>query len=226
MGGCVSPRPPPPPPALPTRGTHVPRGLVRRHDLRPTALRASSSSSQSGACCGDYKVLLLLSTPPTACASSDHQPTIFLKTSKEEKEGRKRKTQDMMGVGCNPIDLRLRLGSSSGAEEAFGKSGETQQQQQQQQITIFYDGRICSCEVTEMEARNIISMAEREMDDQMRKKNQQPSLLSPQQKTDGAELSKIRSLQQFLQNRKSRLSEIPPYNHIHTASNVLRKEEQ
>ncbi|RWV78663.1 hypothetical protein BHE74_00032507 [Ensete ventricosum] len=111
---------------------------------RPTALRASSSSSQSGACCGDYKVLLLLSTPPTACASSDHQPTIFLKTSKEEKEGRKRKTQDMMGVGCNPIDLRLRLGSSSGycvldviktlkhasasthgfwcsAEEAFGK---------------------------------------------------------------------------------------------------------
>ncbi|RZS09873.1 hypothetical protein BHM03_00041004 [Ensete ventricosum] len=175
MGGCVSPRPPPPPPALPTRGTHVPRGLVRRHDLRPTALRASSSSSQSGACCGDYKVLLLLSTPPTACASSDHRPTIFLKTSKEEKEGRKRKTQDMMGVGCNPIDLRLRLGSSSSsgycvldviktlkhasasthgfwcsAEEAFGKSGETQQQQQQQ-ITIFYDGRICSCEVTEME---------------------------------------------------------------------------
>ncbi|RRT57859.1 hypothetical protein B296_00031359 [Ensete ventricosum] len=121
-----------------------------------------------------------------------------------------------MGVGCNPIDLRLRLGSStsSSGEEAFGKSGETQQQQQQQQqITIFYDGRICSCEVTEMEARNIISMAEREMDDQMRKKNQQPSLLSPQQKTDGAELSTIRSLQQFLQNRKSRLSAIPPYNY-------------
>ncbi|URD89745.1 tify domain [Musa troglodytarum] len=117
----------------------------------------------------------------------------------------------MMGVGCNPIDLRLRLGSrsSSSVEEASGKSGETQQQQ----ITIFYDGRVCTCEVTEMKARNIISMAEREMDDQMRKKNQQSSLLSPQQKPNGAELSKIRSLQQFLQNRKSRLSALPPYNH-------------
>ncbi|CAL9204818.1 protein TIFY 5A-like [Musa acuminata AAA Group] len=118
----------------------------------------------------------------------------------------------MMGVGCNPIDLRLRLGSSSSSvEESFGNSGETQQQQQQ--ITIFYDGRICTCQVTEMEARNIISMAEREMDDQMRKKNEQSSLLSPQQKPDSAELSMIRSLQQFLQNRKSRQSALPPYNH-------------
>ncbi|CAL9201819.1 unnamed protein product [Musa hybrid cultivar] len=118
----------------------------------------------------------------------------------------------MMGVGCNPIDLRLRLGSSSSSsvEESFGNSGETQQQQQ---ITIFYDGRICTCQVTEMEARNIISMAEREMDDQMRKKNEQSSLLSPQQKPDSAELSMIRSLHQFLQNRKSRLSALPPYNH-------------
>nr|XP_018678110.1 PREDICTED: protein TIFY 5A [Musa acuminata subsp. malaccensis] len=119
----------------------------------------------------------------------------------------------MMGVGCNPIDLRLRLGSSSSSsvEGSFGNSGETQQQQQQ--ITIFYDGRICTCQVTEMEARNIISMAEREMDDQMRKKNEQSSLLSPQQKPDSAELSMIRSLQQFLQNRKSRQSALPPYNH-------------
>ncbi|CAL9137844.1 unnamed protein product [Musa acuminata var. zebrina] len=118
----------------------------------------------------------------------------------------------MMGVGCNPIDLRLRLGCSSSVEESFGNSGETQQQQQ---ITIFYDGRICTCQVTEMEARNIISMAEREMDDQMRKKNEQSSLLSPQQKPDSAELSMIRSLHQFLQNRKSRLSALPHNHRLH-----------
>ncbi|THU45061.1 hypothetical protein C4D60_Mb02t13900 [Musa balbisiana] len=95
----------------------------------------------------------------------------------------------MMEVGCNPIDLRLRLGSSSRPNSGFADSSEHEM------------------------ARNIISMAEREMDDQMRKKNQQSSLLSPQQKPDSAELSMIRSLQQFLQNRKSRLSSLPPYNH-------------
>ncbi|CAL9077976.1 unnamed protein product [Musa acuminata var. zebrina] len=139
------------------------------------------------------------------------------------------------------VDLRLRLGSSSGGGDddepstascnsrvarLFESSGEYhhhhQQQQQQQQITLLYDGRICACDVTEMQARAIIAMAKREMDGHMKKTTQahrQPieSSLPPSSPRPverlliNPELSMKRSLQRFLHKRKSRLHALSPY---------------
>ncbi|URE16603.1 TIFY 5A-like [Musa troglodytarum] len=149
----------------------------------------------------------------------------------------------MVGSRCDP-DLRLRLGINGGddgghcstdfmgvhsspdalcrVEEASGSS--RSEYQQQQQLTICYNGRICVCDVTEIEAEAIIAMARQETDDQTRKKRreQQPKessttsssssppppprqLMSPrflQQLHVDPELSRKRSLQQFLQKRK------------------------
>ncbi|CAL9758476.1 unnamed protein product [Musa acuminata subsp. burmannicoides] len=139
------------------------------------------------------------------------------------------------------VDLRLRLGSSSGGGDddepsttscnsrvarLFESSREhqQQQQQQQQQITLLYDGRICACDVTEMQARAIIAMAKREMDGHMKKTTQahrQPieSSLPPSSPRPverlliNPELSMKRSLQRFLHKRKSRLHALSPYGH-------------
>ncbi|CAL9090093.1 unnamed protein product [Musa textilis] len=140
------------------------------------------------------------------------------------------------------VDLRLRLGSSSSGggddDEAstascnnrmarlFESSGEYQQQRRRrQQITLLYDGRICVCDVTEIQARAIIAMAKREMDGHMKKKTQahrQPieSSLPPsppprpvERLLINPELSMKRSLQRFLQKRKSREHALSPYGH-------------
>ncbi|URE16601.1 TIFY 5A-like [Musa troglodytarum] len=160
----------------------------------------------------------------------------------------------MVGSRCDP-DLRLRLGINGGddgghcstdfmgvhsspdalcrVEEASGSS--RSEYQQQQQLTICYNGRICVCDVTEIEAEAIIAMARQETDDQTRKKRreQQPKessttsssssppppprqLMSPrflQQLHVDPELSRKRSLQQFLQKRKSRMNAVSPYRH-------------
>ncbi|XP_073114038.1 protein TIFY 5A-like [Elaeis guineensis] len=97
-----------------------------------------------------------------------------------------------------------------------GQEGNTSQQQQQQQpITIFYGGRVCVCDATEIQARAIICMAQREMEEMAAKKQKdrgmEPYPPSPASRTPPAMpqllnpgLSMKRSLKQFLQKRKSR----------------------
>ncbi|THU74890.1 hypothetical protein C4D60_Mb04t38180 [Musa balbisiana] len=136
------------------------------------------------------------------------------------------------------VDLRLRLSSSSGGGDddepstascnsrvarLFESSGEYQQQRRQQ-ITLLYDGRICACDVTEIQARGIIAMAKREMDGHMKKTTQAhrepiesslpPSSPRPVERLlINPELSMKRSLQRFLHKRKSRLHALSPYGH-------------
>ncbi|CAL9772307.1 unnamed protein product [Musa acuminata subsp. burmannicoides] len=149
----------------------------------------------------------------------------------------------MVGSRCDP-DLRLRLGINGGGdgghcstelrpsrvEEASGSS-RSEYQQQQQQLTICYNGRICVCDVTEIEAEAIIAMARQETDDQTRKKGQeqQPKESSTTSSSSSPpplppprflkhlhidpELSRKRSLQRFLQKRKSRMNAVSPYCH-------------
>ncbi|XP_008787820.2 protein TIFY 5A [Phoenix dactylifera] len=148
----------------------------------------------------------------------------------------------MIGDGCEP-ELHLSLGGSQDCSSAESSriggssaNSEPNHQQRQQQITIFYNGRICVCDVTEFQARAIISMAKREMDDRM-KKNQlhhqqqhqhqqnnhnkssppQPPVFSPQAlpQTLDQGLSMKRSLQRFLQKRKMRINAASPYNYRH-----------
>ncbi|XP_061373844.1 protein TIFY 5A-like [Gastrolobium bilobum] len=85
-------------------------------------------------------------------------------------------------------------------------------QNQQQPLTIFYDGKICVCDVTELQARYILMHANKEMEQRMKtptgSEPSSPNLYSP-----GTGLSMKRSLQRFLQKRKNRIQEASPYHH-------------
>ncbi|XP_073005285.1 protein TIFY 5A-like [Typha latifolia] len=146
----------------------------------------------------------------------------------------------MVGIDCDPeLSLRLSLGGGGGEDcsssaSSFAKSikvegcnGNVQGSRLalEKQITIFYNGQICVCDVTEIQARAIISMAKREMEDKENENNKHsfqqlqfpyklqhrglnPELLNQQ-------LSMKRSLQRFLQKRKTRIAAVSPYNHRH-----------
>ncbi|KAL0398323.1 UNVERIFIED_CONTAM: protein TIFY 5A [Sesamum radiatum] len=97
---------------------------------------------------------------------------------------------------------------------------------EKQQLTIFYNGRVATCDVTELQARSIISLARREMEDEKSKSSSggsgsgsepsSPVLMSSpihnnSRTSSGGGLSMKRSLQSFLQKRKSRVQAISPY---------------
>ncbi|KAK4399368.1 protein TIFY 5A [Sesamum angolense] len=96
---------------------------------------------------------------------------------------------------------------------------------EKQQLTIFYNGRVATCDVTELQARSIISLARREMEDEKSKSSlggsgsepSSPLLISSpihnssQTRGNGSGLSMKRSLQSFLQKRRSRVQAISPY---------------
>ncbi|KAK1368971.1 Tify domain-containing protein [Heracleum sosnowskyi] len=84
-----------------------------------------------------------------------------------------------------------------------------------QKLTIFYNGRVSSCDVTEIQARSIISLANQEI---VGEKTKTPTCSDesmvwfpkPQYKQNTS-LSMKKSLQQFLQKRRSRIQETSPY---------------
>ncbi|XP_044460866.1 protein TIFY 5A-like [Mangifera indica] len=88
--------------------------------------------------------------------------------------------------------------------------------QRPQQLTIFYNGRVCVCDVTEFQARNILLLASREMEERVKTPTGSepaspslPSQLYSPPSTSG--LSMKRSLQRFLQKRKHRAAATFPY---------------
>ncbi|CAK7340367.1 unnamed protein product [Dovyalis caffra] len=85
----------------------------------------------------------------------------------------------------------------------------------QQHITIFYNGRISVCDVTEFQARAIIWLASREMEERIKsaRSNQAPKPLHSQLYGPPG-LSLKRSLQMFLQKRKKRAEAISPYSQL------------
>ncbi|GMH31068.1 hypothetical protein Nepgr_032911 [Nepenthes gracilis] len=88
----------------------------------------------------------------------------------------------------------------------------------EQQMTIFYNGRVCVCDVTEIQARAIIWMASREVDKERRASSTPatPSsahLPPPTPPAAPATLSMKRSLQRFLQKRNYRIQAAAPYHH-------------
>ncbi|TKY59805.1 TIFY 5A [Spatholobus suberectus] len=92
------------------------------------------------------------------------------------------------------------------------------QQPQYHPLTIFYDGKICVSDVTELQARSILMLANKEMEKRvMTPTGSEPSspiLQSPHNMySPGTGLSMKRSLQRFLQKRKNRVQETSPYNH-------------
>ncbi|MCD9559338.1 hypothetical protein HAX54_017238 [Datura stramonium] len=89
----------------------------------------------------------------------------------------------------------------------------TELEKQAQQLTIFYSGKLVVSDATELQAKAIIYLASREIEEKTNK-TQSPmskpssSLLQPQ-----TGLFMKRSLQSFLQKRKNRIQTTSPYYH-------------
>ncbi|URE37654.1 tify domain [Musa troglodytarum] len=119
------------------------------------------------------------------------------------------------GSGCfvSPVDSFFFSGCVEFRVE------QQRRQTQQKKMTIFYQGRVCVCDATEMQARAIISMAKREMEDTVTTKQQRQSKEEEEEESSSRAvalqvldpgLSMKRSLQRFLQKRKARVSDATP----------------
>ncbi|KAI9120802.1 hypothetical protein K1719_007835 [Acacia pycnantha] len=118
-----------------------------------------------------------------------------------------------MRRNCN-LELRLFPSFETRSTEQDSESP----QQNMQKLTIFYDGKMCVFDVTEVQARWILMLANREMKERARTPNgsgsepSSPNTTVPLYSPNGG-LSMKRSLQNFLQKRKNRILEASPYHH-------------
>ncbi|KAJ3674537.1 hypothetical protein LUZ60_005153 [Juncus effusus] len=125
----------------------------------------------------------------------------------------------MAGSGFGS-ELSLRLGSEEGGIR------EKDESENKKTMTIFYNGEMCVCDLTEFQARAIISTAMQEIkndNEQKNERNSNNSNTNNKIQTSSAvvhhiptpipasELSMKRSLQRFLQKRKTRMAAASPY---------------
>ncbi|KAL2467399.1 Protein TIFY 5A [Abeliophyllum distichum] len=79
------------------------------------------------------------------------------------------------------------------------------EKKQNQQLTIFCNGKVAVCDVTELQARAIILVASREMEGKSDTKPGSDPWLLPFLESPLNSLSMKKSLQRFLQKRKARI---------------------
>ncbi|KAK1279457.1 hypothetical protein QJS04_geneDACA017696 [Acorus gramineus] len=114
----------------------------------------------------------------------------------------------------------LRLGSAvtEAAAGEFQRRQQNNNHHQNQQLSIFYGGRVCVCDVTEIQAMEIINAAKRRTEEEEEERRRRREEEEEERMTG---VSMKRSLQRFLQKRKTR-SEVAksPYFHprTHTSS--------
>ncbi|KAL2930605.1 Protein TIFY 5A, partial [Bienertia sinuspersici] len=114
-------------------------------------------------------------------------------------------------MGCN-LELGL-LPSPTSCTLSMGYNAESPKEEQV--MTIFYNGSICVCDVTELQARSIITLASRKTPRIQRFSTGKADPISPalqfQQISHKTDLSLKRSLRQFLEKRKRRIHSTAPY---------------
>ncbi|XP_009602642.1 protein TIFY 5A [Nicotiana tabacum] len=87
-----------------------------------------------------------------------------------------------------------------------------QSTEEKQQLTIFYNGKVVVSDATELQAKAIIYLASREMEENTKTSSPISEASSPLLQTQTG-LSMKRSLQGFLQKRKNRIQATSPYHH-------------
>ncbi|KAL5977184.1 hypothetical protein ACLOJK_021526 [Asimina triloba] len=92
----------------------------------------------------------------------------------------------------------------------FSEWSERESTGSSEHLTIFYSGRVCVCDLIEIQVRAILCLAKREMDQRLAKGSADPWQQQQLQPRAPA-LSMKRSLQRFLQKRNSRIQETAPY---------------
>ncbi|XP_058775864.1 protein TIFY 5A-like [Vicia villosa] len=91
------------------------------------------------------------------------------------------------------------------------------QPQQHRPLTIVYDGKVCVSDATENQARSILMLANKEMEERVRtptgsfSEPSSPAIFTSNLYSPGTSLSMKKSLQRFLQKRKNRIQEASPY---------------
>nr|QZL14045.1 jasmonate ZIM-domain protein 6 [Mentha canadensis] len=120
-----------------------------------------------------------------------------------------------MKRNCN-LELRLVTPSVSfhfaNQSHSMLRKTEDEKPEKTQQLTIFYNGKIASCDATELQARAIISVARREAEE--KKAPGTPcsaAAMNSPVYSAASGMSMKRSLQRFLEKRKSRALSISPY---------------
>ncbi|KAK4491576.1 hypothetical protein RD792_002328 [Penstemon davidsonii] len=95
------------------------------------------------------------------------------------------------------------IGQCNSMLDLFGESPNEKKQPQPQPLTIFYNGRVAVSDVTELQARSIIMLA----------KSTSPNDHDPHSQLHSpiSGLSMKRSLQKFLEKRKTRAEATSPY---------------
>ncbi|KAL0909506.1 hypothetical protein M5K25_020380 [Dendrobium thyrsiflorum] len=125
-------------------------------------------------------------------------------------------TELSLTPGGRPSSSRNRSGDGRPEMSVSGAPATTASGELQQKISVFYGGQVCICDVTEIQARAIIHMAKREMEEKMKSSGQSASAFcgswpepppAPDQQVLNSRLSMKRSLQSFLQKRKTRACE-------------------
>ncbi|XP_021904691.1 protein TIFY 5A-like [Carica papaya] len=119
-----------------------------------------------------------------------------------------------MRRNCN-LELRL-LPPSDPRHEIFHLINEeitSSKSPQTEQLTIFYNGKVCVSNVTELQAKAILFIASREtMEEKPRTPTELENGSSTQIRSNIANgLSMKRSLQRFLQKRKHSIRATSPY---------------
>ncbi|WOG84961.1 hypothetical protein DCAR_0104147 [Daucus carota subsp. sativus] len=97
------------------------------------------------------------------------------------------------------------------------RSPNSEEKQDNRKLTIFYNGRVSSCDVTDIQARSIILLATQEIGGEKlttpaSSGTSSESSSKPQQYyKQNKGLSMKKSLQQFLQKRRTRIQATSPY---------------
>ncbi|CAN6975272.1 hypothetical protein BRARA_I02841 [Brassica rapa] len=126
-------------------------------------------------------------------------------------------------------DLELRLfptsscitDSDNSVVESRSSGNSLPKEEETQRLTIFYNGKMCVySNVTHHQAKSIISMARREMEEKLSSnvsdpRNRSTQLNNYHQQLPNPKASMKRSLQSFLQKRQIRLQAASPY-HQHS----------